>query len=319
MKGKNDARDLMIKVARMHYVYGISQKNIAEQTGFSRGYICQLLDRAKEVGIVEIKVNTWLREESELEKSLRESFKLRKVIAISRPQNGLNPELLQNEIISETYNYLDSIVRSSMTIAFSWGRTIYRISQTLKRSVNISNVEVVPLCGGTSNLNNDIFVSEISKNIAHAYNGIPLSIPLPAILENEEIKRSVYSDTNVKQVLDKICKADIALFTVGEFGEQSSIYLGGYIDNSQVKSLQKKGAVGDICAHFINAYGEICDMDLDNRTVSINLKDFIGIPNKILIAYGEKKVLPLLGALRKNYADVVITDEDTIKMLQKHI
>ena len=239
---KNDTRDLMVKIARMYYIYGISQKNIAEQLELSRGYVCQLLDRAKEAGIVEIKVNTWMREESELEKSLRELFKLRKVIAVSQPTNGLIPELLHNEIIAETCDYLDLIIRSGMTVAFSWGRTIYRISQSLKRSVDISNVEVIPLCGGTSKLDNNVFVSEISTNIAQAYNGTPLSIPLPAILENEEIKRSVYSDTNVKQVLEKICQTDVALFTVGEFGQESSIYLGGYIDDSQVKSLQKKGA-----------------------------------------------------------------------------
>ena len=319
MQVKSDTRDLMVKIARMYYIYDISQKNIAEQLGLSRGYVCQLLDRAKEAGIVEIKVNTWMREESELEKRLRESFGLHKVIAVSQPTNGLNTELLYNEIIAETCNYLNLIVKSSMIVAFSWGRTIYRISQNLKQSVDVSNVEVVPLCGGTSKLNNNVFVSEISTNIAQAYNGTPLSIPLPAVLENEEIKRSVYSDTNVKQVLDKISEADIALFTVGEFGQESSIYLGGYIDDSQVKSLQKKGAVGDICAHFINAYGDICDLSLDRRTVSIDLNDFIKIPNKILVAGGEKKVLPLLGALRKNYADVVITNEDMIKELLKNI
>lgn len=313
-----DKKCLMATVARMYYEHGISQKNIAAELALSRGYVCQLLDQARSNGIVEIKIRDVLSDDTELERYVRELFGLRKakIVPMSRHES-LRP--MSDEITAQACKYLDSVVESGMNIAFSWGRTMFQISSSITRRTDIKNVTIVPFCGGTSNLNKKIYVFEISTNLAAAYNGTPLYLPLPAILQSAQIKKAVYSDNNMRSLLNRSKFADIALFTVGGLGEQNVIYRSGYIGNQTIKRLMNQGAVGDICAHFIDQYGEICDQELDSRTISIDMKDFSAIRHKICIAVGIQKAKALLSVLRKGYVDVLITDEDTIQAALKEI
>ncbi|MHB8063871.1 MAG: sugar-binding transcriptional regulator [Ruminiclostridium sp.] len=314
----SDKNKLMVDVSKMYYYYGMSQKNIATELGISRGYVCQLMEQARKVGIIEVKINELTVEETELESHVRHLFGLEKVKIVPTP-HYVDPKLLAEEVVNESCKYLDSIIESNMTIAFSWGWTIFQISSNMVKHTDIKNVTSIPLCGGTSNLKKKIYVSEISTNIAEAYNGTPLFIPLPAVLQNALIKEAIYGDANMNEILNKSKSADIALFTVGSFGEQNILFRGGYIDNQSMKRLIKQNAVGDLCAHFINEYGEICDKALDDRTISIDLEQFKNIKKKICIATGTQKVKALLGVLRKKYVDVLITDEATIQNVIKLI
>jgi len=314
----SDKYKLMVDVSKMYYCFGMNQKDIAVELGISRGYVCQLMEQARKSGIIEFKINDLTKDEKEIEAHIRSKFNLRKAIIVPSLSNA-DPNQLNQEVVEKTCIYLDSIIESEMIIAFSWGWTVFQISSSMVKNKDVKNVVSIPLSGGMTNLQKKIYVSEISTNIAEAYNGTPLFIPLPAVLQNAQIKEAVYSDTNVNSVLNKSKEADIALFTVGGFGEQNVLYRGGYIDEKIMKSLTKKNAVGDICAHFINEYGEICDKELDERTVTINLNDFRKIKNKVCVASGAPKVKALLGALRKEYIDVLITDENTVNEILKII
>ncbi len=314
----SDITKLMVKVSKLYYQYGMSQKDIASRLNISRGYVCQLLDRARTSGIVEISIKDCTEEETDLEHYACELFGLEKAIIVSTP-NLLDHGVLTSEIVNETCKYLNTIIESNMIIAFSWGSTVYQISANMVKHMGIKNITTIPLCGGTSNLEKKIYVSEISSNIAEAYNGTPLHIPLPAIVQNADIKRYICSDANINSIMGKIKDADIALFTVGSFGTENALYMAGYIDDASLRRLREKEAVGDLCAHFINEYGEICDEELDERTISIDLDQFSRIKNKVCVATGIPKVKALMGVLRKKYVDVLITDEITMQSLLKLI
>lgn len=308
----------MVTVAKMYYNFRMSQKEVAAELGISRGYVCQLLEQARNVGIVEIKVNDFSSEESELEGYVRKMFALRRVkIFPTPPHAGTNQ--LTDEIIKEACGYLDTIVKSGMTIGFSWGETIYQISCQMENHPRIKNVTAIPLCGGISNLMKQIYVSEISTNIANAYNGTPLFMPLPAILQSRDIRASLECDGNISSLLETGRKADVALFTVGVPGDQNALCKSGYLDSARWEHLAEKGAVGDICAHFIKANGEICDPELDRCTISISMKDFAAIPDKVCIAVGAAKAPALLGVLRKKYVNALITSDETVQTLLKLI
>lgn len=314
--GNSAKEKLMVTVSKMYYEYHMSQKAIAVELGLSRGYVCQLLEQARNIGIVEIKVNDFASEETEMELYLKQAFGLNKVKIVSTPAN-VDSKQLTSEIAKEACEYLDSIIKSNMIITFSWGATVFQISSHMTKHTGIKNITAIPLCGGISNLKKKVYVSEISSNIADAYNGTPLFLPLPTILESENIKKAIYSDTNINSLLNKSKYADIALFTVGGSLDRNVLYRGGYLDESTMRRLIHEGVVGDIGAHFINEYGEICDHDLDNRTISIDLRDLIHIKNKICVATGSQKVKALMGVLRKRYVDVLITDEDTVHNILK--
>jgi DNA-binding transcriptional regulator LsrR (DeoR family) len=56
---------------------------------------------------------------------------------------------------------------------------------------------------------------------------------------------------------------------------------------------------------------------LDDRTIGLNLDQIRKIKHKICIAIGWEKVAAILGALRGNLTNVLVTDENTAASLLK--
>ena len=87
----------------------------------------------------------------------------------------------------------------------------------------------------------------------------------------------------------------------------------GLVTRQEVEELAAAGAVGDICAHWIDRNGALVDHPLNSRVVALSPQKLQDIPCVILASGGRAKVAGLLGALRGQMADVLITDELTAK------
>ena len=81
-------------------------------------------------------------------------------------------------------------------------------------------------------------------------------------------------------------EAQVAIFTVGSVNDDALLFRLGYF-NDEEKHLLKKIAVGDVCSRFIDKNGQICDENINNRTVSIELEELRKKDRFILVAGGE--------------------------------
>jgi lsr operon transcriptional repressor len=72
--------------------------------------------------------------------------------------------------------------------------------------------------------------------------------------------------------------------------------------------LRRVGAVGDVSGHHFDVDGLTPDIDFHSRLVGIAKKDLLGIPTRLGVAGGEAKVKAILGALRGNYINRLVTD-----------
>ncbi len=91
---------------------------------------------------------------------------------------------------------------------------------------------------------------------------------------------------------------------------QSAAYRAGYLNEKEIAALTEKGAVGDICTYVINANGQICDPELDARTMVVPL-DIIRKKTRIGVACGESRVECICAAIRAEIINVLIIDEET--------
>lgn len=305
---------LLVEVAKMYYYYGYNQKKIAEILSLSRAYVCQLLETARREGIVEIKVKDDSMDKKELEDCLKEQYNL-KSVRVFKNQDYLVQDKMIDAMAVEICGLLNEKTENGNTLAFSWGNTLYHISEKLDITKNFKDISVIPLSGGMSNIQKNIYVSEISTNFAKAFQGTPYIIPLPVLVGNSAIKESIYSDSVVENLLYMGEKADIAIFTVGNPGEDNAMFRSGFIDKNDLKRLKKKGLVGDLCAHFLDKDGEICDREYDDRTISISLESMRKIPLKICVVYDASKALILQSVLKKGYIDYLFVDEATVHLM----
>ena len=85
--------ETLLAAARLYYVQGRSQAEVAEALGTSRSNVSRMLAEAQRQGIVEIRVNDPGGRVHELEEQVRQQFGLRDVrIAYSAPTPGLRVE-----------------------------------------------------------------------------------------------------------------------------------------------------------------------------------------------------------------------------------
>lgn len=296
----------------MYYQLDYSQQQIAKELGISRPSVSRLLQEAKEKGIVEIKINDIVGKEREYAEIIKKRFGLKKCIITNVPKN--EDDIIKKYLGLKSAEYLEQIIDDGDTVGVTWGTTIFEIAKNVSFK-QVNRIEFVQLNGGVSHSETNTHAAEILNHLGTAFNTSPYFLPLPAIVERAEIKQMILSDRHISRVLDLAEKANIALFTVGDRHEDSTLTKTGYLNEKDLRILEEKKAVGDICSRFINIKGEICSEELNARTIGIDLHLLGKKETSILIAGGSKKFNSIVGALNGSYANVLITDQYTAENL----
>jgi len=118
-----------------------------------------------------------------------------------------------------------------------------------------------------------------------------------------------------QKLLEKARNVDIALVGIGAPIGSSNLVETGYFEKEQIKEMQNLGVAGDICSRFFDEEGQVCDLEINKRTIGINLDDLKNINEVIGVAGGEEKVSSIVGALKGGFLDVLITDAKTAKLV----
>lgn len=306
--------NLLVHIAKLYYEQNFSQQAIAEKTGLSRPYISKLINEARECGIVEITIKDPNAAESSIENEVRVRFGLQKVIAIPYSEDEEN---LRLKLADATSRFLNTIVKDDDIIGVSWGTTLYVCSMNLKIVEEVRNITVVQMCGAISSADKYIYANEIPKKFADAYKGTPYILPLPAIVDSIELKEAIERDSKINEILDIGKKANIGLFSVGVFGHGKTLERAGCVSEEKVDELLQKGAVGDMFSRIINLNGQICDEELNQRTIGIELEELKKKKYSVAISGGLYKAKCTYAALSGGYANILITDEEMAKELVK--
>ena len=307
---KNKDR-LCIDVAKLYYQSEFSQQQIAQQMGISRPSVSRLLQYAKEQGYVNIQIIDPVENMEELERRLAQKYGMQEVRVAYSTLN--DPGEIKKYIGSKAAEYLNEIARDGDIIGVSWGTTMYNVACRLK-SRPLQGAQIVQLKGGVTDGKSTTYADEILEKFAKAFSTIARYLPLPVIFGTKEVKEMVDQDRHIKRILELGRQANIAVFTVGTVKEDALLFRLGYIEAADKVKLQQI-AVGDICSRFFDRAGEICNAEIDDRTVGIKLAELRDKERSILVAGGERKVEAIRAALVGQYANVLITDQYTAKAL----
>ncbi|HYK73536.1 MAG TPA: sugar-binding transcriptional regulator [Pseudoneobacillus sp.] len=302
----------LIEVARLYYQFDLSQQRIAEKLGISRPSVSRMLQQAKEQGIVQIKIFDQSESTERLANSVKEAFNLKHCIVIPVPE--YSEESMKVELGKAAAAYIGEIVQNGDIIGTTWGTTLYEVAQRVKPK-NVKGVTVVQLNGGISYSETNTYAAEILNDLSAAFNTFPHFLPLPAVVDHPVVASAIHSDQQIKRVLNLGKQCDIALYTVGELTKESTLFKAGYFSSEDFELLKSQKAVGDICSRIIDVEGNICNQQLDERTIGINLSDLKNKHYSILIAGGMEKVDAIIGALKGQFTNVLITDQNTAQIL----
>jgi len=300
---------LMVKVANLYYKENLKQESIARRLKVSKYQVNRILKKALNSGMVQINIIDPAKNISDLEDRLEKKFKLKRAIVVEN--FGLSDTELKAKIGQAASRYLLDIIKEGDTIGVSWGTTINEVINYLPTKINRS-IEVVQITGGSHELSIDLNCHDITRRFASKFGVKPHLLYAPSIVDTKKMHDMLLEETSIKKTFKNFSKLTIAMVGIGAMYPRviSTLVKTGHISGIDLESLKASGAVGDVYSHFFDIDGKTCDSKLSERIIAMPVKELLRVPYSIGIAGGELKAEAILGAIRGNYINILITDSN---------
>lgn len=304
---------LMLRIAALYYVDGMTHQEIAQRFNVSRQTVGRLLHMARASGMIEIRIHYPRNLFVELESALERTYALKECVVVPSEADA-SAESLKAALGLAGAQYLAQEIRDGDILGLSWGVTLGAVAQYLEPS-SAQNVCVVQLNGGLARGHTVTNASELVRQFSAAFHADSYGLNVPAIVDSTEICQAIYSDSNIRHTLDLAHQANVCVFSIGALSHLSVLVEAGYISADDVAALKAKGVVGDICSRYIDVEGWSPDAELNARTIGIELDKLRKKRTTVAIAGGLDKLDAIRGALAGRYCNVLITDEIVARSL----
>ena len=297
----------IVLAANLYYKKKYSQQKIAEILQISRPWVSKLLARAEELGIVEIRVNSSVNEDTELSDWMRRKYGLEYAGVIREDDSGIDHAAVA------AANYFLSRLHENVTVGISWGKSLSRVMDNLP-DVHIEGLKVVPLAGSFGD-SVEYLPNFNALHIADKTGGEALLLHVPAFCASEEEYEAIRSSTGCSEVLEQAERTDVALIGAGAL-EDSFLMRSGILSREQREELRSIGIVGDVSLNFINAKGERVDTDLTRRIICADVREIRKNAESVIVfAEGTQKVETIRAILEGHLCTALITSVDTARLL----
>lgn len=295
----------MQEAAILYYEKKCTQNEIAQIMNLSRQTVSKLLGDAIKEKVVEIKIHNPEITCTELEQAICAEFKIKNAIVCG--VSTADESLCRLMTVKKAADYILTLIENgNKKIALSWGRTIRMLISEF-RNINTPDNTVFPLFGATDQeqayfLSNELarsFADKIGAKVKYAW--FPYR---PDCIDDCKLfkKTSYY-----KKLYDLWNDIDVAIVGIGN---SEIIRTFGKIFGYNEKCTS---AIGDISTHFFNADGKF--VELYENTLCASKENLKNAKQTIAIACGEDKTEAIIGALRTQIVDTLITDEYTAKRI----
>jgi DNA-binding transcriptional regulator LsrR (DeoR family) len=141
-------------------------------------------------------------------------------------------------------------------------------------------------------------------------------LPAPGIVGSQASLDVLLADPYVHEAMALFDQVSLALVGIGALQPSELLAKSGNIfSDEELGILRGAGAVGDILLHFFNEHGQPVETPLNNRVISMSLPQLRQVDRAVGVAGGRRKQEAILGALRGNFVNVLITDCYTARRL----
>jgi DNA-binding transcriptional regulator LsrR (DeoR family) len=305
-----DRMELLADVVEMYYEQEMTQEQIARRIGVTRSMISHMLHTAKQLGIVEIRINRPLQFDHELEAELIGRFGLQ-TASVLITQTDDYRHLIQRIGVAAA-RLLKSHLTAGGILGLSWGMTISAMVKAFDTHEPVP-VKVVQIVGAVGARGQDYDGMVLVRRMARLLGGEAYYLNAPFVVDSPQTARALLGLPTIRETIELGAKSDLAVFGIGTTAlpEYSSLCLSGHITPAQLERLRLGGAVGDVCGHYFDVNGSPCGLDFSARTVAISHSDLLAVPLRMAVAVGSMKVPAILGALRAGYINILVIDAQT--------
>lgn len=298
--------DRLRLVARLYYLDGLGQSEVAKFARVSQAKVSRLLALAKERGIVRITVADYDPRRRELEDQLRGRLGLQTVTVI-KSSEGLAGADLRRAVGHFGAAAVDALIEPRDVVALAGGRTLHELVHHLP-ATRTKSLTVVQAMGSVDSNVSVFDAQEIGRVLAQRLGGIFLSLNTPAFLPEKRTRDALLELAQVRSVHESLDRARVALVGLGTLA--NSVFVErGTIDATMMRELERAGAVGEICGRFIDARGRECATAWRDRVISVQIDQLRKIPQVIGVVSGNDRSAAILAAIAGGIVKSLVIDE----------
>ena len=304
---QNDYSDDRLRlVARLYYLDGLGQSEVARFAKVSQAKVSRLLALAKERGIVRITVADYDPRRRELEDQLRARFQLEPVAVIKSGGGADGPDL-RRAVGHFGAPVVDALIQPRDIVALAGGRTIHELVHHLPVS-RAKSLTVVQAMGSVDSTVNGFDAQEVGRVVAQRLGGTFLSLNTPAFIPEKRTRDALLDLQQVRSVHQTLDRARVALIGLGTLA--NSVFVErGTLDAAMIRELQRAGAVGEVCGRFIDGNGDECATAWRDRVIGVQIEQLRRIPHVVGVVSGNDRSAAILAAIKGKIIKALVIDE----------
>lgn len=298
--------DLLAQVAIWYYEEGLDQAAIAQRINKSRSMVSRLLDQARAMGLVEVRVRYPMRTDSELEQRLCGEFELAEAHVLAEPPDDYG--LLLRRLGELGARSLQASLHPGITIGLSWGTGVHAVVSAMPSTL-VPDSMVVQLIGAVGHGDPMVDGAELGRWLAQKLGASFRFLSAPLLVEDEQVARALRRERTIEETLTIAAQAEVAIIGVGTpEPEHSSLVRAGYLTRREMAELISLGAVGDIVAHQFDENGELLDIPANRRAICLDADSIRRIPKVIAVSGSIAKARAIHAGLVGKYFNCLVTD-----------
>lgn len=304
--------EIAVRAAWLYHVAGNTQHEIARKLQISRPTAQRLVAFALERGLVKVRVNHKVASCLELAIALRQRYDL--VVCDVVPVNADSPDQVLRKIAVAAAQVMESYLNEIQPKIIALGS-----GQTIKAVIGELNVLARPQhrllsLVGTIARDGSSNPYDAALQAAEKIGSKCFLIPAPLLADSPEERRQWCNHRLYKIVEELSNQADVAFVGIGDMGVGCPMHRDGFLTREEVMELVKAGAVGDNLGWAFSEAGELVRASSQQRVTSIQLRRPPKMP-VIAFAGGERKARAVLGALRGQWINGLVTDETCARII----
>jgi deoxyribonucleoside regulator len=298
--------DQLRLAARLYYVDGLGQAEVAKIVSVSQPQVSRLLALARQRALVRISVADYEPRNAPLEQQLQQEFGL-KAVSVVKTIPGATAEEARVTVAHFSAPFVASLLESCKVVAVSGGRTLREVVQLLPEAKE-RPVTVVQAMGSIDSKVGPVDALELGRALARRWGGFFLTLNTPALVPDKATRDAFLRLEQIRNVWERLATADTALIGVGTL-DNSVFVERGVLKAEDLEELRHCGAVGEICGRFYDARGRECASPWRDRVMSIDLEQAKRIPQVIGVVAGGDRSAALRAAIRGGLLKFLVIDE----------
>jgi deoxyribonucleoside regulator len=292
--------DTIATAVWLYYEADLTQQQIADRLNVSRPTVVRMLQKARDIGLVEIRLTRALPDSVatglRLERHLAEASVTRVIVGDADGKQAA---------ANAAGRYLSATLTDDDVVGVGWSTTLSMISNLgVPDKLPQRLVQLVGSIGPTSRTDG----YEIAVRIARQW-GVPVStIPAPVFAADAHTAQSLRSDPVVAETLSWFERCTVAVVGIGTVSPESTMVDIGYLSISDLSLVENQGGVADMLARYIDKDGIPLVTPWDDRVMGASVDQLRRTPNVIAVAAGPGKKQAVVGALRSGVINTLVVD-----------